>query len=82
MEEGEFDLIAQPESYWVSWITHTGCESYKVADRLDPDTRWCDLFGEVCPYCGDDVPQDLLGVWRLHNYDNYAQALRIRERSL
>lgn len=87
MTEGEFDLILQPEAYWISWISHTRCGShpgrrYGVHQGplgLDPDSRWCDLFGEVCPYCDTTVPQELLGVWRLHNYDNYSNALRIRD---
>ena len=36
---------------------------------------------KCCTYCPKLVPEGILGAWKLHNYDNHAEALRIRSRA-
>ena len=79
MEEGGFVLVAQPKEYWVSWVSHKACQG--EPPLTDTSTwRWVNIYEEVCPYCGDSVPEGIKGAWILHNYENHIKALHIRAR--
>lgn len=77
MEEAGFELIAQPDQYWVSWIAHNDCLG-GPGHPQDANWRWVNVFGGRCNYCKESLPEGLVGAWKLHNYDHYAKALRIR----
>ena len=79
MEEGGFQLVAQPEEYWVSWIAHTPrhCGGEACLPATAP-WRWVNAFDGVCNYCPTSVPDSLLTLWKLHNWDMYTKALQIR----
>lgn len=79
IEEGGFELIAQPGEYWASWVAHTtrDCSSEPIHPASNP-WRWVNVFEGCCTYCPILVPDGILGVWKLHNFDNYTKALRIR----
>ena len=80
MEDDGFELIAQPGEYWASWISHTKpCCSGEVTRPYSDPWRWVNLFDGHCTYCPALVPDGLLGAWKLHNYDRYTKALRIRD---
>lgn len=79
IEEDGFQLLAQPDEYWASWISHHDCPS-EVNLPSDASWRLVDMFEEECRYCSALVPEGLLGAWKLHNYDHYANALRLRAR--
>ena len=78
MEDDGFELMAHPGEYWVSWISHTDCPSPEAVLLSDAPMRWVNVFDEVCNYCPTSVPDSLLTLWKLHNWDMYTKALQIR----
>lgn len=77
MEKNGFALVDQPGSYWGSWISHEDCPSEDMFPSDSP-WRWVNIFDEKCEFCPAPVPDDLITVWKLHNWDHYTKALRIR----
>lgn len=66
MEEDGFELISQPEEYWVSWVTHKDCQGEAALPSSAP-WRWVNIYEggvpvlrRICP-SGDqrglDPPQ-------------------------
>ncbi len=80
MEEDGFTLVAQPGEYWASWVSHTDCPGPELNPGVSDGMlwRWVDMFGDGCKYCPKSPPEGLVGAWKLHNFDNYTKALRIR----
>ena len=90
MEEGGFELIAQPKEYWVSWVSHKDCPSpervhrnwgpWRCVDGDRIEERWVNIYEGHCTYCSESVPEGIKGAWILHNYENHLKALHIRSR--
>jgi len=82
MEDDGFYLIAQPGEYWASWIAHTkrDCNSDPTHRMGSFPWRYAHVFEGKCAYCQAPIPDGLLGAWKLHNYEHYTKALRIRRR--
>ena len=78
MEDNGFALVAQPGEYWVSWVSHQDCPSSEVALPASAPWRFVNIFDKKCEYCPATVPDGLVTLWKLHNWDNYTKALRIR----
>jgi hypothetical protein len=47
------------------WISHY-CPSYGWRYRID---QWCLMADGVCPSCCQEVPGEVMGVWKLNNFD-------------
>ena len=53
----------------LDWISHY-CEDFKWRFRIDP---W-QLVGEgVCSKCFEEIPEEVLGVWKLKHFDMIAK---------
>ena len=55
-----WDVRETRESTGLSAVCHIPCD-------------WWTYYGIVkkqCPYCGQQIPDEVYGVWALHNWDN------------
>lgn len=70
MQNGDFELVMyekipnDPYPDLHSYITHT-CGKSKYSRYL----VWESVIEMPCAGCGKIPPEDILGLWRLHNFD-------------
>jgi hypothetical protein len=65
--EGDFKIAVWEGSGWESWIWHW-CNKASISKEM----AWmsCGLTGtKECGACGTPVPEGLVGLWTMHNWD-------------
>ena len=60
----------QDNKYWGSWIYHR-CETHDV-DANDNECTWSmsDCHHGKCSWCDTPIPDEIYGIWKLHNFDS------------
>ena len=66
---------AQPNFNECDWVSHY-CEVYGWRYRVDP---WRIIGDEICPMCCEKVPEEVMAVWKLKNFDNLPNKSEARD---
>jgi hypothetical protein len=64
-EGWQIEKYEEADSDEVDWISHP-CPSYGWRYRID---QWGLISDGICPACCEEVPEQVMGVWKLKNFD-------------
>ncbi len=63
-----WDLIGSDLGMWESIMSHT-CKTKEGRVVFRYGSYIASLTPAGCGYCDTDVPEELIGAWKLHNWD-------------